>query len=104
MIEEGLRHAEVPAIEFRDSAGGRQAYVVGTGLAVWEVLLVAEGYALDAGATAHHLHLDREHVAQALSYAAAFEAEVRRALDGNRAMTPEKLRASLPPTAWVGIR
>jgi len=55
LIEEGLRHAEFPAIEFRDSAAGRQAYVVGSGLAVWEILIVAEGYRLDPDSTAQHL-------------------------------------------------
>jgi len=62
LIEEGLRHAEFPAIEFRDSAAGRQAYVVGSGLAVWEVLMVAEGYGLEFGATVQHLRIDRDHV------------------------------------------
>jgi len=42
LIEEGLPHAEFPAIEFRDSAAGRQAYVVGSRLAVWELLMEAE--------------------------------------------------------------
>jgi hypothetical protein len=42
LIEEGLRHSEFPAIEFRDSAAGRQAYLVRSGLAIWEVLMVAE--------------------------------------------------------------
>ncbi|MBL8212446.1 MAG: hypothetical protein JNK87_17155 [Bryobacterales bacterium] len=104
LIEEGLRHAEFPAVEFRDSAGGRQAYVVGSGLAVWEVLLVAEGYGMDARVTAEHLRLDVEKVALALGYAAAFAEEVHGALEENRAMTPEKLRACLPAGAWVGIR
>jgi len=104
LIEEGLRHAEFSAIEFRDSAAGRQSYVVGSGLAVWEVLMVAEGYGLDADATAQHLRLDADRVSQALRYASAFESEVHRALEENRAMTPEKLRASLPPGAWVEIR
>lgn len=52
LIEEGLRRAEYPAIEFRDSAAGRQAYVAGSGLAVWEVVMVAEGYELAVGETA----------------------------------------------------
>ena len=104
LIEEGLRHAEFPAIEFRDSAAGRQAYVVGSGLAVWEVLMVANGYGLDPVATAHHLQLYRELVAQALRYASAFESEIHGALEENRAITAEKLRGSLPPSAWIDIR
>lgn len=104
LIEEGLRHAEFPGIEFRDSMAGREPYVVGSRLAVWEVLMIAEGYGLEVGPTAEHLQLDHGRVAQALRYASAFEPEVRCALDENRAITPEKLRASLPPGAWVEIR
>jgi uncharacterized protein (DUF433 family) len=104
LIEEGLRHAEFPCVEFRDSVVGREAYVVGSGLGVWEVLMIAEGYGLETGPTAQHLQLDHDRVSQALRYASTFEAEVRRALDENRAITPEKLRASLPPGAWVEIR
>ena len=104
LIEEGLRHAEFPAIEFRDSVVGRQAYVVGSRLAVWEVLMIAEGYGMDVNSTAQHLLLDHNRVSQALRYASTFESEVRRAFDENRAITPEKLRASLPPGAWVEIR
>lgn len=103
LIEEGLRHAEFPAIEFRDSVVGRQAYVVGSRLAVWEVLMVAQGYELEVGLTAQHLQIDHDQVSQALRYASMFESEVRQALDENRAITPEKLRASLPPGAWVEI-
>ncbi|MBL8290329.1 MAG: hypothetical protein JNN08_00760 [Bryobacterales bacterium] len=103
LIEEGLRRAEFPAIEFRDSAAGRQAYVVGSGLAVWEILMVAEGYGLDPDSTAQHLQLDRDRVSQALRYASAFESEVLQALDENRSMTAEKLRASLPPAAWIDV-
>jgi hypothetical protein len=103
LIEEGLRRAEFPAVEFRDSAVERQAYLVGSGLAIWEVLMVAEGYGLDAGETSKHLRLDRDVVSQALRYAAAFESEVLPALNENRAMTPEKLRACLPAGSWIDI-
>lgn len=104
LIEEGLRHAEFPAVEFRDSVVGRQAYLVGSRLAIWEILMIAEGYEMRVDATAQHLQIDQDRVSQALRYAAAFESEVRRALDENRAITPEKLRASLPSGAWVEIR
>lgn len=103
LIEEGLRRAEFPAIEFRDSAAGRQAYLVGSGLAVWEVVMVAEGYGLDPDSTAQHLQIDRDRVSQALRYALAFEPEVRQALNENRSITAERLRASLPPRAWIDI-
>lgn len=64
---------------------------------------------LDRFATGLHksrvVATDEDRVSQALRYAAAFESEVRRcALDENRAITPEKLRASLPSGAWVEIR
>lgn len=65
--------------------------------------MIAEGYGLDAGATAHHLRLDPGQVAQALRYASTNDAEVQAALDENWAVTPEKLRSSLPPGAWVEI-
>ena len=97
-------NVEFPALEFRDSVAGREAYVVGSRLAIWEVLMIAEGYGLDVRATAQHLQLDNDRVSQALQYASTFESEVRRALDENRAITPQKLRASLPLGSLVEIR
>lgn len=47
LIEEALRHEEFPCVEFRDSVAGRQAYVVGSGLAVWEFIMVAESCRLE---------------------------------------------------------
>ena len=44
LVEEGLRRAEFAFIDFRDSAAGRQAYVQGTTLAVWEVMLLFRSY------------------------------------------------------------
>ena len=42
LIEEGLRH-----VEFRDSPVGRQAFVAGSSLAVWEAVMAAESYELN---------------------------------------------------------
>jgi hypothetical protein len=39
LVEEGLRRSEFAFIDFRDSAIGRQAYIQGSSLAVWEVML-----------------------------------------------------------------
>jgi len=41
LLEEALREREFPCITFRDSAFGRQAFLQGTRLAVWQVAGVA---------------------------------------------------------------
>ena len=40
LVEEGLRRSEFAFIDFRDSPAGRQAYIQGSTLAVWEVMLL----------------------------------------------------------------
>ena len=47
LVEEGLRRSEFAYIDFRDSAAGRQAYVQGSTLAVWEVSLLVQSYQAD---------------------------------------------------------
>ena len=42
-------------IDFRDSAFGRQAYLMGSSLAVWEIMLLARNYEEDVDAVAKHL-------------------------------------------------
>jgi hypothetical protein len=42
MVEEGLRLREFPGLEFRDTAVGRQAYLRGTRLAVWQGALTLD--------------------------------------------------------------
>ena len=41
LVEEGLRRSEFAFIDFRDSLAGRQAYMQGSTLAVWEVMLLS---------------------------------------------------------------
>lgn len=55
LVEEGLRRSEFAYIDFRDSVAGRQAYVQGSTLAVWEVLLLVHDYKADGAAVAKHL-------------------------------------------------
>ncbi len=101
LIEEALRHEEFPAVEFRDSTRGRQAYVVGSTLAVWEVLMVAETYALDAARTAAHLGWPRQRAEGVLAYARAYSPEVAAALAENDAVSEEELRRRLPNANWA---
>lgn len=85
LIEEALRMAEFGHITFRDSPVGRQAYVLGTSLAVWEVVLVARSYDGDAERTAAHLRWPPIRVQAALRYAAAYPDEIELALADNAA-------------------
>jgi hypothetical protein len=55
LVEEGLRRSQFAFTDFRDSAAGRQAYIQGSTLAVWEVLLLLRSYREDVSAVAKHL-------------------------------------------------
>lgn len=50
LVEEGLRRSEFAFIDFRDSPAGRQAYIQGSTLAVWEIMWLARGYDDDVAA------------------------------------------------------
>src|ERR1700688_418172 len=55
LVEEGLRRSEFAFIDFRDSPAGRQAYIQGSTLAVWEVMLLVRSYKADASAVGRQL-------------------------------------------------
>jgi hypothetical protein len=101
LLEEALRHAEYPSIEFRNSPQGRQAYIVGSSLAAWEVLMIAESYDLDPRGTANHLGWSESKLREVLRYAAAFPAELKTAIAENRALDATSLRDSLPLGSWL---
>ena len=96
LIEEALRRSEFAYVDFRDSAAGRQAYVQGTTLAVWEVMLVARAYGVDVARTAEHLGWPAAKVQAALNYAAAFPAEINTAIRDNEAVGFAELSRMLP--------
>src|SRR5690242_2834004 len=80
LVEEGLRRSEFAFIDFRDSAAGRQGYIQGSSLAVWEVMLIARSYKNDAAGTAKHLDWPEAKVQAAFNYARAFPQEIASAL------------------------
>jgi hypothetical protein len=96
LVEEGLRRSEFGLIDFRDSPIGRQAYVQGSSLAVWEVIMIARSYKNDADRTAAHLQWPESKVRAALNYAQAFPDEIERALQENDTMDFEALSRMLP--------
>jgi|SRR5215469_12608900 len=72
LVEEGLRRSEFAYIDFRDSAAARQAYVQGSTLAVWEVLLLFHNHSAEVSAVARHLKRPEAKVQAAVNYAKPF--------------------------------
>lgn len=96
LVEEGLRRAEFAFIDFRDSSVGRQAYLQGSSLAVWEVALLVQSYKGDLGAVAKHLRWARAKVQAAVNYAEAFADEIDEALQENAAADFTAIKRMLP--------
>src|ERR1700722_8079324 len=85
LVEEGLRRSEFGFLDFRDSPAGRQAYIQGSTLAVWEIVLLVRAYKNDLPAVAAHLRWPAAKVKAAAHYAEAFPAEIDEALAENEA-------------------
>ena len=85
-------------IDLRESPIGRQAYVQGSTLAVWEVVLVAQDFNLDADRTAEHLGWRTPRVRAALNYAAAHPDEIAVAIAENDAVDLGTLSRLVPTT------
>jgi uncharacterized protein (DUF433 family) len=102
LVEEGLRRSEFAFIDFRDSAAGRQAYIQGSSLAVWEVMLLVQSYGADVEAVAKHLKWPEAKVQAAVNYAKAFAEEIEIALSENAATGFEALKGMLPQAAKFG--
>ena len=100
LIEEALRHEEYPCVDFRDSTIGRQAYVVGSGLAVWEMVMVAESYQLDPVPVAAHFGWPVAKVEGVLAYYRAYPVDIDRVIRENDAITEEEMRRNLPNAVW----
>jgi uncharacterized protein (DUF433 family) len=80
VIEKSLE-TEFPGISFRDSLSGREAYLAGHRVAVWEVVSVHEA-TRSVERTASHFRWPRVLVQRALAYARAFPDEIDRARGG----------------------
>jgi hypothetical protein len=95
LLEEKLREEEYGYIIFRDAAG-RTAFLEGTGLAVWEVMMIARCYGYDVAKTAEHLVIREDLVRLAMEYASDHREEVYAQLAENDAMDFEALKRILP--------
>src|SRR5450755_1355817 len=96
MVEEGLRRSEFAFLDFRDSPAGRQAYIQGSTLAVWEVILLLRSYKGNIAAVAKHLRWPEAKVRAAIHYAEAYPGEIDEATAENDATDFETLKRMLP--------
>jgi uncharacterized protein (DUF433 family) len=104
LVEEGLRRSEFAFIDFRDSAAGRQAYIQGSTLAVWEIILLVRSYEGEVAAVAKHLQWPEAKVQAAVNYAEAFPQEIEEALSENAATDFGALKRMLPGAATFSSR
>jgi hypothetical protein len=104
LVEEGLRRSEFAFIDFRDSAAGRQTYIQGSTLAVWEVLLLVRSYKQDVSAVAKHLQWPEVKVQAAINYAEAFAEEIEEALSENAGTGFNALKRMLPSASKICSR
>jgi hypothetical protein len=94
-----LRRSEFAFLDFRDSPVGRQAYIQGSTLAVWEVVMLVRGYKGKSAAAAQHLRWPEARVQAAMNYAEAFPDEIEEAIAQNRATDFAALARQLPQAA-----
>ena len=82
VVEKSLE-TEFPGISFRDSVSGREAYLTGHRVAVWEVADVY-GELKSMEKTADHFRWAPVLVKRALAYAKAFPEEIERSREEER--------------------
>jgi len=82
-VMEKALESDFPGISFRDSLSGREAYLTGHRVAVWEVVDAYEEVKSIEG-TAEHFHWPSVLVKRALAYARAFPEEIRGSREGER--------------------
>lgn len=102
LLEEALRQRDHAFVEFRDSPVGRQAYLKGSRLAVWQVAVLASSFGEDANRLAAHLEIPPVVVSAALAYAAAYRGEID-AVIADQPLAPAGLAGLLPNLEVVEV-
>ncbi|MFN0071302.1 MAG: transcriptional regulator [Chloroflexota bacterium] len=105
-LEESLRQSEFALIEFHDSPAGRQAYLKGSRLAIWQIVDFSIVLQRDIEGTADRLEIAPAAVRAALTYAATYPEEINYAIQDNakseadlRQLIPNLETAIVDPTA-----
>ena len=92
--EEAARTRRFPGIAFRGDDARRRAWVIGSGLDVWEVVQMVEEFG-SADKLVAETQLTSPQVRLALAYRQAYPAEVEQAISDNRRPVDE-LRTLFP--------
>ncbi len=103
LVEESLREVEFAFIEFRNSALGRQAFMKGSSLAVWEVIEIARTYEMDVTQVASHFERPVEWVKAAFNYTEAYPEEIELAIKDAQAMTAVNVKRLLPNLEVISV-
>lgn len=96
LLDEALRRADFAFVDFRDTASGRHAFVLGSRLAVWQVVSAVRAHAGDVDRAAAHLGWPVLKVRAAMNYARTFETEVEEALSDAQSVDVAQLERTLP--------
>lgn len=96
LLSESIRRADFAFIEFRDSGSGRQAYIQGTRLAVWQAITVLRSYDGNVVKAAAHLRWPEAKMHAAIAYTKAFPSEIEESIKENESVDFEQLSRLLP--------
>jgi Ribbon-helix-helix protein, copG family. len=94
-LEEWLRQEEFADIEFRSVGAERHACLKGA-LPVWQLVMVARDYGMDAAKTAAHFRMPEVRVRAGLHYYEVYPQEIDDAIADNEAVTFDRLKRLLP--------
>jgi uncharacterized protein (DUF433 family) len=103
MVSESLRRTEFTFIDFRDTAAGRQAFIQGTRVTVWQVIAILRDYEGEVSKAAKHLEWPVQKVHAAIAYAEAFPGEIEEALEDQASYDFKKLSRLLPGIELVEV-
>lgn len=95
LLEERLREREFPFIEFRDTIAGAEAFLQGTRVKVWHLVIAARACRGDPAKIAAYLELPEHLIVAGLEYAAAFPDEIETALT-EQEQVKSRLKEILP--------
>ena len=89
-------------IEFRSFQGERHACIKGA-LPVWQLIMVAKDYGMDAEKTAAHFQWPVHRVKAGFHYYEAYPQEIDQAIADNASMTFDKLKRLLPQLEAISV-